>query len=137
VEVFTVAKPFKTIVVADPRVVDTQAVTDRSVTITPQSEGETTILFLDEANEPLNYLAIAVDVAGPGRVKIHNKALVHSYTSYRCTNLGCQYVNEMTVSEPAPLPRGYSRDVPPTPTAPGQPPQRTPAQISDASTSMR
>src|SRR5262245_52060187 len=64
-EVFTVARPFKTIVVADPRVVDTQAVTDRSIIITPQGEGETTILFLDESNEPLNYLAITVDVAGP------------------------------------------------------------------------
>ena len=86
---------------------DTQAVTDRSIIITPQTEGETTILFLDEQNEPLNYLSINVDVAGPGRIKVHNKALLNSYTSYRCTSNGCQYVNEVTVTEPAPLPRGY------------------------------
>jgi Flp pilus assembly secretin CpaC len=119
-DVFTVERPFKTIVVGDPKVVDTQAVTDRSIIITPQSEGETTLLFLDEHNEPLNYLAITVDVAGPGRVKIHNKALLNSYTSYRCTSNGCQYVDETTVREPAPLPRGHSdqtsRDASPTPT---------------------
>jgi Flp pilus assembly secretin CpaC len=107
-DVFTVARPFKTIVVGDPKVVDTQAVTDRSIIITPQSEGETTILFLDEQNEPLNYLSINVDVAGPGRIKVHNKALLNSYTSYRCTSNGCQYVDETTVKEAAPLPRGHT-----------------------------
>jgi Flp pilus assembly secretin CpaC len=105
-DVFTVARPFKTIVIGDPKVVDTQAVTDRSIIITPQTEGETTILFLDEHNEPLNYLSITVDVAGPGRIRVHNKALLNSYTSYRCTSNGCQYVSETTVTEPAPLPRG-------------------------------
>ncbi len=107
-DVFTVARPFKTIVVGDPEIVDTQAVTDRTIIITPQSEGETTILFLHEHNEPLNYLAISVDVAGPGRIKVYNKALLNSYTSYRCTSNGCQYVTELTVKEPAALPRGYS-----------------------------
>jgi Flp pilus assembly secretin CpaC len=107
-DVFTVARPFKTIVVGDPKVVDTTAVTDRSIIITPQSEGETTILFLDEHNEPLNYLSITVDVAGPGRIKVHNKALVTSYTSYRCTSNGCQYVDELTSQEAAPLPRGHT-----------------------------
>ena len=121
-DVFTVARPFKTIVIGDPKVVDTQAVTDRSIIITPQSEGETTILFLDEQNEPLNYLSINVDVAGPGRIKVHNKALLNSYTSFRCTSQGCQYVDETTMREPAPLPRGYpdqaTRDATPTPTTP-------------------
>jgi hypothetical protein len=123
-DVFTVARPFKTIVIGDPKVVDTQAVTDRSIIITPQSEGETTILFLDEQNEPLNYLSINVDVAGPGRIKVHNKALLNSYTSYRCTSGGCQYVNELTVTEPAPPPRGQdqtTRDATPTPITPTPP----------------
>ena len=105
-DVYTIARPFKTIVVGDPKIVDTQAVTDRTIIITPQAEGETTILFLDEQNEPLNYLSINVDVAGPGRVKVHNKALLNSYTSFRCTSQGCQYVDETTMREPAPLPRG-------------------------------
>src|SRR5690242_11252489 len=102
-DVYTIARPFKTIVIGDPKVVDAQAVTDRSIILTPQREGETTILFLDEKNEPLNYLSINVDVAGPGRVKVHNKALFNSYTSFRCTSTGCQYVDETTVQEPAPL----------------------------------
>ena len=129
-DVYTIARPFKTIVVGDPKIVDTQAVTDRTIIITPQAEGETTILFLDEQNEPLNYLSITVDVAGPGRIKVHNKALLSSYTNYRCTSDGCQYVNELTVTEPAPLPRGHSdqttRDATPTPTTPTTPttPQR-------------
>ena len=105
-DVYTVERPFKTIVVGDPKVVDTQAVTDRTIIITPQTEGETTILFLDEHNEPLNYLAINVDVAGPGRVKIHNQKLLNEYTSFRCTSQGCQYVGETKISEPALLPRG-------------------------------
>ena len=123
-DVYTIARPFKTIVVGDPKIVDTQAVTDRTIIITPQAEGETTILFLDEQNEPLNYLSINVDVAGPGRVKVHNKALLNSYTSFRCTSQGCQYVDETTMREPAPLPRGYdqpTRDATPTPITPISP----------------
>ena len=107
-DVYTIARPFKTIVVGDPKIVDTQAVTDRTIIITPQAEGETTILFLDEHNEPLNYLAINVDVAGPGRVKIHNKAQLNSYMSFRCTSQGCQYVDETSMREQAQLPRGQT-----------------------------
>jgi hypothetical protein len=41
-----------------------------------------------------------------GRVQIHSKKLVHSYYVYRCSENRCQYVDELTVREPAELPRG-------------------------------
>ena len=44
-DVYTIARPFKTIVVGDPKIVDTQAVTDRTIIITPQSRGRNNYPF--------------------------------------------------------------------------------------------
>ncbi len=41
--------------------------------------------------------------------KVHNKALLNSYTTYSCSYKGCEFVGEHTVEEPAPLPRGHRR----------------------------
>jgi hypothetical protein len=47
----------------------------------------------------------AGSVGVPGRlVKVHNKALVTSYTLYVCGPDYCDYRGEMTAKEPAPLP---------------------------------
>ncbi len=43
------------------------------------------------------------------KTKIHNKAMLHSYTKYSCSYKGCEFVGEHTVEEPAPLPSGHHR----------------------------
>jgi hypothetical protein len=103
-------KPFKTILISDPKVVDLLAQTDKAVILHPLASGATTVMFLDADNLPIYNLDVVVTDAGPGRVTVHNKALVSSYTSYRCWTAGCEYAGETTVQEPAPLPPVVTRN---------------------------
>jgi hypothetical protein len=110
VSTLSIAKSFKTIAIGDPKVVDAAAQNDRSVILHPLANGSTNIIFFDERDVPIITVGILVSDAGqPSRVTIHNKAQLGSYTVFRCGgDFGCQYVEELTVKEPAPLPRGYS-----------------------------
>jgi len=110
-------RPFASIVVGDPKVIEVTAVTDRTVTLVPIAPGLTNVLFLDDKGDQAGDLRIfipddlpaenePVKLTDPsrGRVRIHNKALVTSYTAYRCSPIACQYVDELTAKEPAPPP---------------------------------
>ena len=110
VSTLSIGKSFKTIAIGDSKVVDAAAQNDRSVILHPLANGSTNIIFFDEKDAPIITLGILVSDAGqPSRVTIHNKAVLGSYTVFRCGgDIGCQYVEELTVKEPAPLPRGYS-----------------------------
>ena len=110
VSTLSIAKSFKTIAIGDPKVVDAAAQNDRSVLLHPLANGSTNIIFFDEKEVPIITLGILVSDQGqPSRVIVHNKAQLGSYTVFRCGgDFGCQYVEELTVKEPAPLPRGYS-----------------------------
>ena len=110
ISTFTIDKPFKTVLVGNPRIVQATAHSDRTVVLTPQDVGETNIIFLDEGNVQITNINVLVDEPGPVRVrvKIHNKALITSFTAYRCDKIRCEYVDEVTAKEPAPLPRGYA-----------------------------
>jgi hypothetical protein len=118
-------KPFTSIVVGDPKVIEVTAVTDRTVTLVPTAPGLTNVLFLDDKGDQAGDLGIFIpdDLpaenepvkltdTSPGRVRIHNKALLTSFTAYRCNPIACQYVDELTAKEPAPPP--------PQPLAPAQ-----------------
>jgi hypothetical protein len=106
ISTLTIDKPFKTVLVGNPGIVQATAHSDRMVVLTPQDVGETNIIFLDEGNVQISNINVQV---GPAfvRVKIHNKALLTSFTAYRCDKIRCEYVDEVTAKEPAPLPRGY------------------------------
>ena len=136
--IFTIDRPYKTVLVGNPKVVDTRPLGERSVVLVPPPDGagETNVIFVDEANAQITSVNVRVEPPPPPppalRVLVHNKKLVSSYTGFRCEPTGCEYVEERTVQEPAPLPRGYSgiepnsRPVVPTegiqtpPTQPGQ-----------------
>ena len=107
ISTFTVDKPFKTVLIGNPKIVEATAETDRTVVLTPRDVGETNIIFLDERNIQITSINVVVD-PGPESVKIYNKALITSYTNYRCNETGCDYVKEVTATEPAPLPRGHA-----------------------------
>jgi len=87
-------KPFATMMIADPKVVDGLAATDRLVTFTPQAPGETNVLFLDSNGREVAELLVFVQI--PGRViKIHNHPKLHGTTRYRCrAETGCEFESE-------------------------------------------
>jgi hypothetical protein len=97
-------RPYKTVHILNPNVADAIAVTDRRITFVPKAVGITSVNILDENNDEIASLNLEVDDVGPARVHIHNKRLLTSYTTYRCTFRGCQYVDELTAKEPAPAP---------------------------------
>jgi Flp pilus assembly secretin CpaC len=107
ISTFTTDRPFKTIMIGNPKIVDATAQDDRTVVLTPHAVGETNIIFLDERNVRVTSLNILVEEGAASRVKIHNKKLVTSFTVYRCTENRCEYVDEIAAKEPAELPRGH------------------------------
>jgi hypothetical protein len=118
--------PFTKVVISDPDVLGVLPIGGHSIVVKALKTGNADILFFN--NEDLvRSLEVTVDynVARSGAVpdreahfigpplalwpmEIHNKALLTSYTSYRCGADGCHYVNELTATEPARLPSGYS-----------------------------
>ena len=108
ISTFTTDRPFKTIMIGNPKIVDATAQNDRTVVLTPHAVGETNIIFLDERNVRITSINVLVDEGvATSRVKIHNKALLTSFTTYRCWENRCEYVDEVTAKEPAELPRGH------------------------------
>jgi Flp pilus assembly secretin CpaC len=105
---FTVARPFRTIHITNPDIVDAVAQTDQAAILVPKAAGMTNIDILDEKSVRIASVNILVTDDTPGRVVVHNKALLSSATFYRCGVTGCEYVNEITVQEPAPLPKGHT-----------------------------
>ena len=107
ISTFTTDRPFKTIMIGNPKIVDATAQDDRTVILTPHAVGETNIIFLDERNVRVTSINVLVEEGAASRVQIHNKKLVTSFTVYRCSENRCQYVEEVTAKEPAELPRGH------------------------------
>jgi Flp pilus assembly secretin CpaC len=107
ISTFMTDRPFKTIMIGNPKIVDATAQDDRTVVLTPHAVGETNIIFLDERNVRVTSLNVLVEEGAASRVKIHNKKLVTSFTVYRCSENRCEYVEEITAKEPAELPRGH------------------------------
>src|SRR5437764_1330017 len=107
ISTFTTDKPFKTILVGNPKIVDATVQDDRTVVLTPHAVGETNIIFLDERNVRVTSINVLVEEGAASRVKIHNKKMVSSFTVYRCSENRCEYVEEITAKEPAELPRGH------------------------------
>ena len=100
ISTFTLDKPFKTVLIGNPKIVDATAQDDRTVVLTPQAVGETNI--------QITSINVLVDEGvATSRVRIHNKALLTSFTTYRCWENRCEYVDEVTAKEPAALPRGH------------------------------
>lgn len=120
-----IGQSYKTAAVGDTSIADVVPLTDMAVLVEAHKVGITNIVFLDPGNVPIAEATIVVDRSNAGGrfVEIHNKALISSYTEYACTRTGCRFVGENTVSEPAPLPRGWSNstfnyNMPAAPAAP-------------------
>jgi Flp pilus assembly secretin CpaC len=112
-EALRLARPFARVKIGDPRVVDIPESkagslrADNEADLVPISAGATNVIFFDKDNKVIKNVGIIVDDGGlPGRIKIHNKAMLNSFTLYRCSSTNCEYTKEVTVQEPAPLPKG-------------------------------
>ena|ERR1700675_1054643 len=64
-----VERPFKTIMIGDPDIVDVHARSDRSVILDPLNPGATNLVFVDERNIAITNVRILVCGAGAIRVK--------------------------------------------------------------------
>ena len=101
------SKPIASISVGDASVADALPLTDRAFLIQSHKMGMTNLIMLGKNKEVLDEIIVVVDRPISGLVRVHNKALINSYTEFSCAENGCQYVGENTVQEPAPLPRGH------------------------------
>lgn len=111
-----VKRPFKTIHIIDPSVVDARAETDQRFTLLPKSAGQTTINILDENSNQIASVGIVVasnlrvteELARetyenvPGRVRVHaNGKSLAGVTFYRCNRDNCEFVEELVPRIPA------------------------------------
>ena len=98
-----------TAIIGDPTIADFTYGPQNTFMFIGKKEGITNIIALKDADGTEMYNArIEVGSAEVGLLKLHNKALVTSYTLYQCTPDDCNYVKEVTATKPARLPLGYS-----------------------------
>jgi Flp pilus assembly secretin CpaC len=65
---FALERPFKTVLIADPRIVDVHTRNDRSVVLEPLSLGATNVVFVDEGSIAIVNVRVLVCDAGAIRV---------------------------------------------------------------------
>lgn len=94
-----------TAIIGDPKVADFTYGPRNTFWFIGLKEGTTNVLVLNKDTGAEMYNA-RIEIGGEGRMQVHNKAQLTSYTVYRC-NPGCLFVDEVTAKEPAPLPRGH------------------------------
>ncbi len=113
---------FTKVIISDPDVLGLLPISSQSAVLKALKAGNTDILFFNNEDLVKSIEVIANDSvvrrsAVPDReahlpafwrVEIHNKALLTSQTNFLCGPDGCHYVGELTVTEPAQLPRGWS-----------------------------
>ena len=109
ISTFTTDRPFKTIMIGNPKIVDATAQDDRTVVLTPQAVGETNIIFLDERNVRITsierFSRRREGVAS--RVRIYNKELLTSFNSVPMLGKPVRVRRKRSRrKEPAELPRG-------------------------------
>ena len=98
-----------TAIIGDPAIADFTYGPQNTFMFIGKKEGITNIIVLRDGDGAEMYNAmIEVSSAEVNLMRIHNKALVTSFTTYRCYPDNCVYVTELTATEPAALPRGNS-----------------------------
>jgi Flp pilus assembly secretin CpaC len=105
------SEPIGSVSVGDAKIADVLPLTDREFLIQSHKIGTTNLLMLSKDKKVLDEIIIVVDRPISGLVRVHNKALINSYTEFSCAWNGCQYIGENTVQEPAPLPRGHINQI--------------------------
>jgi Flp pilus assembly secretin CpaC len=98
-----------TAIIGDPTIADFTYGPQNTFMFIGKKDGITNIIVLRDGDGTEMYNArIEVSSGEVDLMRIHNKALVTSFTTYRCSTDSCVYVTELTATEPAALPRGNS-----------------------------
>ena len=66
---FALERPFKTVLIGDPDIVDVHTRNDRSVILEPLNPGATNLIFVDERSIAITNVRILVCNAGATRIK--------------------------------------------------------------------
>jgi hypothetical protein len=99
-----VARPFSTIHIANPDIVDIVLTTVKSATLVPRSIGATNVDFFDEQNNLISAVNIVVNADEvPGSVRIFDHPALTSHTSYHCSANTCRYFEEVVTKEQPPV----------------------------------
>ncbi|MBV9430309.1 MAG: pilus assembly protein N-terminal domain-containing protein [Hyphomicrobiales bacterium] len=90
-----VSRPFSTIHITDPEVVDIVLTTDRTATLVPKAAGATNVDIFDDKNRLISGINVVVNAdEKPGQVRIFDHQSLTSHTSYHCGANTCRYFEE-------------------------------------------
>jgi YD repeat-containing protein len=104
--VYKTERAYTTIKVGDPKVIDVDATSNRTLILNPTSPGSTNILFLDERGDLITSLDVAVSEPSRNRVRIIKSAVTKFY---HCGATYCDLYEEQISKEPTPTPPTTSR----------------------------
>jgi Flp pilus assembly secretin CpaC len=93
VETYTAKQPFKSIQIGDPKIIEVNATSDRTLTLLPVSNGLTNILFMDDKGETIDSIIVWVNEAGANRVEIVTRPS-WPRSVFRCGDNGCMVVRQ-------------------------------------------
>ncbi|MBV8963331.1 MAG: pilus assembly protein N-terminal domain-containing protein [Hyphomicrobiales bacterium] len=90
-----VSRPFSTIHITDPDVVDIVLTTDRTATLVPKAAGATNVDIFDDKNRLISGINVIVNAdEKPGQVRIFDHKSLTGHTSYHCGINTCRYFEE-------------------------------------------
>lgn len=98
-------RPFDTMRIADPSIVEVFRESESTVVLKPLNDGVTNIDFLDDKDVRIG--SINVKVASQtaynftGKVTIINQKVLSGETVYKCSSTGCQFIRENIVPSQA------------------------------------
>jgi hypothetical protein len=93
-----VGKPFKTIHIADPSIVDVVVVSDRTAIFVPKNSGSTNVDFLAESPDLIATVNVDVAYSLPTRIKLFIG--VDNVQSFAC-GTRCDRVKEQPTNQPS------------------------------------
>jgi Flp pilus assembly secretin CpaC len=104
-------EPIASVSIGDVTVADAIPLTDHAFLVQSHKIGTTNMILLSKDRQVIDEIIVIVDRPISGLVRIHNKAMLNSYTEFSCGPTGCSFVGENTVTEPAPLPQGHVQQI--------------------------
>jgi hypothetical protein len=98
-----VSRPFSTIHITNPDIVDIVLTTDRTATLVPKTAGATNVDFFDNKNMLISGINVIVNADEvPGQVLIFDHQSLTGHTSYHCGPNTCRYFEEtITKQQPS------------------------------------
>jgi hypothetical protein len=99
-----VARPFSTIHITNPDIVDIVVTTDRTATLVPKAVGATNVDFFDDKSMLISAVNVVVNADEiPGQVRVFDHQALTSNTSYHCGPNICRYFEETITKEQPPI----------------------------------